>query len=208
MMLRSVGSSVPPGLPQIPKSGVPSSWASPDPQQCSAPDLRLPQIPRSLKKLSSQIPSDGMLLVGFPALGGFPVSGDSQIPGPAQLPMGSPAPRNSPAPGPPQIPKNLQLPVGSAAPKAFPKDPPNPWGVSAPCESPVPGKLWIPGHAQLPEGPNSPGTPSSLGDPQIPVELQLSGNPQLPGGSGSSAPALLGFCPFCSCCCNKKWERQ
>lgn len=136
-----------------------------------------------------------MLLVGFPALGSFPTSGDSQIPGPAQLPVGSPAPRISPAPGSPQIPKDVQLPVGFAAPKAFPapKDPPNPWGFSAPCESPVPrgssapGKPQIPGHAQLPEGPSSPSTPQFPGGSPNPCGTLR----ESPAPGGDQAALLL-----------------
>lgn len=87
----------------------------------------------------------------------------------------------------PQILEDSQLPVSLLLPGAL--------------------QLQIPGHAQLPEGPNSPSTPQFPGGSPNPCGTPALRESPAPRGD-HAAPALPGFCHFCSCCCNKKWERQ
>lgn len=74
--------------------------------------------------------------------------------------------------------------------------------------------LLFPGAPQLLGNPKSLGLLSSLRVPALQApprslwNCSSQGIPSALGGSGSSAPALPGFCHFRSCCCNKKWERH
>lgn len=70
------------------------------------------------------------------------------------------------------------------------KQPPVPWGIPKSL-----GNLSSLGNSQLPEGSPGPAAPRGWGGGGI---RQLC----------SLHPLSLFFCHFCSCCCNKRWEKR
>lgn len=141
--------------------------------------------------LSSQIPSAVMFPVAFPVPRAFPASasGDSHIPGAAQLPMGIQLLALSRSPG------MFSFLLGSAVPRASQL-----LRIFQTLRSP---------HGLLSS--QSLGMLSSLRVPALQKSLWNSSSHGIPSGWGDQAALLwlsLDFCHFCSCCCNKKWERH